>query len=163
MKKVVTILPFLLFISLAHAQVFFPEVISTAGNTYPGTNMTLSWTIGEFVITDINSAPVRITQGFNQPWYSTVGAGDLSMLSEHVKVYPNPIEDQVNIAFEQSSQEAYGIMLIDGKGKLVRKYETAPGQTSFTTSLAGLCPGLYCMIITTEHKGTVKVQKIIKK
>ncbi|MCH8318269.1 MAG: hypothetical protein IIA88_07200 [Bacteroidetes bacterium] len=70
MKKTFFILFALFCFGSAKSQSLSPEVYSTSGDYFTGTNATLSWTIGESIIETFSGSNAIITQGFQQSSWS---------------------------------------------------------------------------------------------
>ncbi|MEZ5082109.1 MAG: hypothetical protein R2750_01450 [Bacteroidales bacterium] len=71
---------FAIFPVLIYAQSVSPEVISSAGDYYEGTNVSLSWTLGEIATETYTNGNVILTQGFQQPFGITIHGIDLDVL-----------------------------------------------------------------------------------
>ena len=84
---------FILFCCLRlSAQTFERKVISSAGGYYHDNNITLSYTIGESVISTLNNSGYLLTQGFQQP--------------DSIKITPLVVK-----AFLQGSYQGSGFMV----------------------------------------------------
>lgn len=99
MKKIILFI--LLVIGLAifsrgYAQTTSPEVIASSGNHFIGTNVQLSWTIGDVIIETYSNVNNQLTQGFHQTNLIVSSVKDLNS-NYSVSIYPNPSSDFVNI------------------------------------------------------------------
>jgi len=80
MKKGTIVLCLVTFVLLTQAQSVSPEVVATAGDYYEGTNVSLSWTLGELATETYTNGNVILTQGFQQPFGIVLHGIDLDVL-----------------------------------------------------------------------------------
>ena len=102
---------------LASSTVFGQEVVSSAGETYTGTNGVIDFTLGEVVISTVSSTSNDITQGFHQTNWNFVGLDDFDPDFE-ANVYPNPMETTLNVSVSEFEDVHYE--LIDATGRIVQ-------------------------------------------
>lgn len=82
------------------------------------------------------------------------------LLSEGIKVYPNPVEDQLNINLGTNSQKSsYKVELFNELGKSFLKKLIV--NQFFSLDMGNLPPGAYILIITAANER--KEYKLIKK
>ena len=80
MKKIIQTV-FLLVVPLfLSAQSVSPDVISSSGDYFEGSNASLSWTLGEIATETLSNGSVTLTQGFQQPISVVIHGIDLDML-----------------------------------------------------------------------------------
>ena len=77
-----------------------------------------STTLGEAVIQTIQGDEIMLTQGFHQPDVSLFEPG----LPMEIKVYPNPVVDQVKIAFQLDAPAWIQFVLINNAGQIITKW-----------------------------------------
>lgn len=77
-----------------------------------------STTLGEAVIQTIQGDEIMLTQGFHQPDVSLFEPG----LPMEIKVYPNPVVDQVKIAFQLDAPAWIQFVLINNAGQIIKKW-----------------------------------------
>ena len=75
------------------------------------------------------------------------------------QVYPNPVEDVLNISFAQQT-DVREILIFNAQGKLSLRHKTQSAQIK--TDISTLSQGIYAIQIITES-GTTITQKFIKK
>jgi hypothetical protein len=80
MKHCITFFLTALIPAFISAQSVSPQVVSSAGDYFEGTNASLSWTLGEIATETFNSENVILTQGFQQPFGVTIHGIDLDVL-----------------------------------------------------------------------------------
>lgn len=83
------------------------------------------------------------------------------MLAEkQLKIYPNPVEQQLNIAVDEYSSSLDGFFeLYDTNGKLLKKAKMIEYKTQ--VDMSNFIPGVYILKISLNKKDTT--WKIIKK
>ena len=113
MKTAIILISLFVFPNISFAQIFTPQVISSAGAEISDSTAMMSYTIGEPLTTTIQDNTNILTQGFQQPSIKVTGITSVSDLS--VRIYPNPTASFVNI--ESDYELSYS--LYDANGKLV--------------------------------------------
>ncbi len=142
------------------AQTIDRQVIASGGETVSNANHTLTFTIGEPIIGTIQNNTV-ISQGFlAAASSSTTLAVDEQLLSTAIKVYPNPVSENLKIDFKDVSGEAK-LMLYSMAGQLL-KTEKLNAQNN-TINISHLQNGLYLINLHFSDYKTIKTFKIIKK
>lgn len=108
------------------------------------------------------SATIAIWNFFSQYQHPNPRSGTIvsnrAILSEKVvKVFPNPVNDIVNIAIE--NEEIQQITLFDTIGKTIQNWQT-PNTSIYSISMRNINSGIYFLHIETNNGTTV--QKIVK-
>jgi hypothetical protein len=110
MKKIFT-----LILSLALLQAFGQDipmqVISSSGGYSTTTNYSISWTLGEPVISTLTSGNLMLTQGFQQGNLFGTDVPNPDFNHFKFKMYPNPAINKVY--FEVDNQEAKGSFIVE--------------------------------------------------
>jgi hypothetical protein len=75
-----------------------------------------------------------------------------------VEVFPNPVQDYINIALPESAKMATAV-LVDAKGKVMANI--AFSETQRTVDMQALPPGVYMLRITTDDE-TVVTKRLVK-
>lgn len=146
--------------SMVSAQTIDRQVFTTAGNSVNNTNHKITFTIGEPIIGTIQNNTV-INQGFlAAASSSTTLAVDEQLLSTAIKVYPNPVSENLQIDFTDVTGEAK-LMLYSITGQLV-KTEKLNAQNN-TINVSHLQNGLYLVNLHFSDYKIIKSFKIIKK
>ncbi len=86
----------------------------------------------------------------------TVGVEELSDVSFHLSVWPNPAQDVLNIEADSPMEE---IRVYDQLGSLVGSWQYAVGSSLEQIAISSFKPGLYFLVVKTE-KG-VETKKVI--
>lgn len=165
MKKIILFVIGILCMLSVSGQQLSPEVISSAGDYFIGSNATLSWTIGEGVIETFTGTNCILTQGFQQPFISVTGIKKLDNKNLEIKVFPNPASDFLNVCFIATEKIDLIIELIDLNGKVLLNEKVVTDQLLKQINFNYLKPGSYFLRIRTvngEILETYKIQKILK-
>ena len=123
MKYPLYIIIILFFIAeKIQSQSISPELLSNAVGEASNTNIKLSWSLGEIMVSDKSSGFVRITEGFYQTSLKVTAVAESNPLLEmKFKVYPNPTSDYLYISHNQSINESWLLMIYDIGGRLIYK------------------------------------------
>jgi len=94
---------------------FGQEVISSAGEEYNSSELSLSFTIGEFAVETYTETSFILTQGFHQPILNLSTGLAINALTG-VSVFPVPTSNLLNIVFESlDGKNTYQLYNIQGK------------------------------------------------
>ena len=162
MKKFTHTIIFCLIISSTFAQSVAPEVVSSSGDYFENSTVSLSWTIGECLTEDYSSSSNILTQGFHQGKYSTSTLVDNLPNNSEVMVYPNPTNDVINIkvAGLPGFSDGYKIKLFDLNGKLLISKDVEKPDCSL--NIGSFNSGVFILNIIDNNQllKSVKIQKI---
>ena len=84
---------------------------------------------------------------------------ELENSNKQISIYPNPVEDYLNVNMASGSQQTYTAAIIDFTGKKLRSYKFI-NNSRF--DIHPLVSGIYLLIIWNEKGEIVKKEKIIK-
>jgi len=144
MKSLLLVFVFIIVHIPFNAQIISHETLVSAGETYSNSYAQISWTLGGIQSTTYNNGDVIITQGFMQ--------SDLSVttISKHiednnysVKVYPNPVKDNLNIKFDPNNKEDLLIYLYNITGKQILTKTLKNNNKIETINFKKLNNGIY--------------------
>lgn len=133
------------------------EVISTAGNFFENSSGSVSYTIGECIVYAFIGSNLTLTQGYQQVLDSPTDFPDIKGSNFKVTVYPNPVNDFINLKIENNPGLYY--TLYDMNGEILDQNEIT--GTEIRISCENLNPSVYVLKIFNS-KMVVKVFKIIK-
>lgn len=150
--KTIIYTAFLLIPLLGQAQDLDQNVTGTAGNYSESGTASLSWTIGETVVESVSDGTNILTQGFQQGNLSVTLLIDEAELNYKVKVYPNPVENMLNVETDKAGVD-YQLLNISGQAVSNGKLENTTQEINFSD----LPAGTYFLKINNE-----KTHKIIK-
>ena len=162
MKSLLTIISALFLFSCLGAQDVDQHVISSAGGYDVSGDISLSWTLGELVITTVESAggDLILTQGFQQSKLIVEGIEINPDLGVEVTVYPNPASDILNIRFSEALNGETMIYLSGPDGRLIYNESLLPGVLIKEIIMQKYPAGTYFLRIQNGNK--LNVYKIIK-
>jgi hypothetical protein len=168
MKKTFLVIVSVAFMSYLSGQSINPEVTSSAGGFFQGTNASLSWTIGECVIETFSNTNYILTQGFQQSYAEVSTLVETPEFDFDISVYPNPTSD----FFWIESSKAYKTLenklqsfenlkaeLFDLHGRVLHEQNLV--QTREKISLKGFAQNYYILNISTDKGMLVKSYKIL--
>jgi hypothetical protein len=160
MKRIFTI--FLSIISLgAFSQQVSPEVIASAGDHFENDDISLSWTLGEPVISTLSGEYI-LTQGFHQDLYIITAIDEVDITEYNIQIFPNPTADYLTIEFNSLNTkiEEVIIQLFDIKGGLIKEYKKSGDPLSTRINLQSFERANYFLRININ--GQIKNYKIVK-
>ncbi|MCD6013881.1 MAG: Secretion system C-terminal sorting domain [Flavipsychrobacter sp.] len=148
------------------AQSLERQVIGSAGVFESTSAGSLSYTVGECVTNTMSASSVILTQGFQQPPFSTVSVKKIIHENTDIKVYPNPVTDVVYVAISPPGNGNFSVVVWDTHGRLLQvpaAVEYAKNQASITLDLSTYAPGIY-LVSVLQNNGTyiknIKLSKI---
>jgi hypothetical protein len=138
------------------------DVIGSAGETSTGIGVELSWTLGELAVNYSENPNLIVSEGFQQADIGSVGLEERDPFGE-VKVFPNPVMDELNYTIELPSNEEVTISLVDMNGKVVHTDIANVENALFTgkISMIGLPSGKWILQFVTAS-GHVKMFNVVK-
>ncbi|WP_052599954.1 T9SS type A sorting domain-containing protein [Aureispira sp. CCB-QB1] len=151
---------FLFLATYSYAQSLEQFVISSAGNfSNTSTGTTLSWTVGEPMISTESSNTAILTQGFQQPIDVNPLSVDIKLNQDiRLQVYPNPTSEQ--ITFQKETDKTLKAELFNMLGKSIGHYSITQRQTNI--SLQHLPSATYLLRIQDLDQQIIKTFKIQK-
>lgn len=161
MKLRSVIILYLTSISFAYGQGVSPEVVSTAGDSFVGSNIQLDWTVGEVAISTLQST-VQITQGFHQPYYYILETEELPVSIGTIKIFPNPTSDWLEMELRLKESQLVDIHLYDMQGKLIWQTTRDGAYILEKKSLQNLPKGSYVLSFLMHQNQTIQTYKIEK-
>ena len=112
MKILLAWMAALLFPFVMNAQTIQSDVIATSGERLQTANASITFTVGEAVVDNLNAGSAGIGQGFHQVMVPVVETSvETPAWVEDVKIYPNPTSGDLFFVLPQ--------VLIDGRTELV--------------------------------------------
>lgn len=164
LKSILTTIIVLLVVVSAMGQDLKQQVISSAGGyDVSGDNsISLSWTLGELVITTVESGTgdLILTQGFQQSKMSVTGIEENKDLGVVVSIYPNPTSELVNVKFAAPLDGETNVIMHGPDGRLIFNEKIPDGQLLKQINMQKFPAGAYFLRIQNGIK--LNVYKIIK-
>lgn len=160
MKIIPIIFLFIIAAFTINAQVISPTVLATSGGYFMGSNVAVSWTMGECIVPFLNNSGITLSQGFQQSY--PVTASIQKHTDEHygILIYPNPAKDILTIKINSQDYAVYHLTLIDELGRILGEYKIE-GQNIMTSEidLSTLASAMYFLRVTINNTNT-RVYKI---
>jgi hypothetical protein len=110
------ILP-LVFVTITSAQHLSNQVIAPLGGVMSEEGIFFSHTIGETAVELFTSQGYDLTEGFQQPLIKFIPG--TKPQGNGVKVYPNPVIDNISVEFFGAQKGSYSITVININGTIV--------------------------------------------
>jgi PKD repeat protein len=94
---------------------------------------------------------------------SIIGINDPGNLINCITVYPNPVDDMVNISLKTVEQMTLNFEIINTTGEIVQRMQTKAGRgiNHYTLSTGSLNSGIYILRISSD-KGFILNRKLVK-
>ena len=157
--KGIVILLVMLISGISYSQSTTPEVISSAGDHFSNSNLSISWTIGEPIVETHSVGTATITQGFHQGLYNIVSVEE-QLLEPVISIFPNPTTDYISVEIKNQGENAYEVFLFDNLGKvLVSKKYSGIQQINLMQYAKAM---YYIKVVDVKNK-TYNSYKIVKK
>lgn len=121
------------------------EISNSDENYYVSQSVGQSSVIGTF-----NNENYTIRQGFQQPPIRVVIITETNNDLDAI-VYPNPVDTNITIQFNEEINSPINIVVYDISGKLILSKTQKP-ESSFSLDLSFLASGIYMLNITSENK-----------
>lgn len=155
MKSSLTIF-FILIYTGIYCQSISPSVINTNGGQFSNNDFSLEWSIGEVVVTSLQSGSNILTQGFIQPNLPN-SVSNIDLNDPNLLVYPNPFTNWVNIIDNNNLNQIWNIKIFNSEGKfLFEKLNVNQIDLEFLSN------GLYLIYISDDKNNFIESIKITK-
>jgi type IX secretion system substrate protein/VCBS repeat protein len=89
---------------------------------------------------------------------SNVSVADMDNISNMVSVFPNPVQNSVNVSIKNAEQLNPSVVIMDIRGVEVMKYQAT--DNNFVIDISTLASGIYTMKITSDDQ--IAIKKIVK-
>ncbi len=159
--KIQFLIVFLLFFHTATTVNAQQALVSSGGNAQ-GTTGTVSYTIGQMAFNYYEEASGSVSQGVQQPYeiFLITGLEKASGISLDCMVYPNPVQDHLQLKIQGLESEKLRWSIYNLSGKLI-KADQVSGSLS-TIQVNDLVSGTYLLSVIDTKNSTIKTFKIIK-
>lgn len=119
--------------------------------------------MGELAVSMLTAEGTIITQGFQQPAYTSLQEEAL-WLDDSFALYPNPATENVSYNFELTQPASIRVIIRDARGNVAREMTSEPGQLGKTLTsidVSTLASGLYIISfqLLSDSGKTVSVMK----
>lgn len=158
MKKILLSLLFPLTLYCS-AQDLAPTIIASAGGFHFSNNVQLSWTLGGSVLDSFSNNEISLSSGVQieevDPYVL-----DISQKLTNILVYPNPIQDQLTLQFDDAGTN-YQVQISDLTGRSVYSGFTL-GSYQKIINVSHLGIGAYALQILDSNQQPIKKFKLSK-
>ena len=158
------IISFLFCTAALNAQYLSPQVISTAGNYFEGTSMSLSYTIGELAVQTYSTANLILTEGFQQSYDIVPHSPGMPYIDLEVRTWPNPVSQHLFIQI--SSEIGQDLILetydLSGRIQMIHHIESRLHSEPYQIDLTNLVMGAYIVKIRSADHSLQRIVKIQK-
>jgi len=141
------------------------QVIGAGGGSSKAlAGYTIDFTVGETVILTAGTNPA-CTEGFHQPLIARdLPDSNLINVGWYIKVFPNPMHDQLKIHAYMDKSGDLDFRLIDmqGRGFLVRRISFGQGYNDALLYVGSLARGIYVLTIADHVHGGHREVKLLK-
>jgi Secretion system C-terminal sorting domain len=141
-------------------------VLASEGNVVKLPAFQISYTVGEVVLNSgslTGSNITFLTGGFQQPEnVGYVAVVDIEGLKIDVKLYPNPMQESLNIELKGDLNTRLIFTLTDLSGRQLLSKNLDVGQKTLTMPTNELSSGIYFLEMRHPEKGVLKSFQIAK-
>lgn len=167
MKKLKTQLMTYLFIGmlpfLSYGQTIERQVISFNGGSHQIDNKTISFALGETVISTIGTNNNILTQGFFQPDKVVVGTFSINGHDLDIKLFPNPTTHQLNIELSSIQNiPNLDIQILNYLGQAVSAVQQINSPSTQAIDCQELPAGYYFLSIKAPNQQKHEVLSFVK-
>lgn len=149
-------------------QTYTPATLNVSGGSNTIDNQTFEYSVGEMTLVHTATATnIIVTQGVLQPGDFETGISDSQLADGQLSVYPNPVNDIVNVAANLPSGGTLQLRVYDLNGKMLNQKEVIIHSGKENTSLrfAHLASGSYILKAVFETGSKLfyqdfKIQKL---
>lgn len=129
------------------AQQLERTLLSAAGLQFDAGNVSLEWSVGEEMVSNLSAGNYRLTQGFHQGGEMISQVLVQGEWSHLVSIFPNPAGHDLYL--QKDGTEAFQLDIFDVLGQLVRS--TTWKGNSMILDVQGWNAGIYLILMTDEH------------
>lgn len=152
---------------LAFGQTYVPSTLNVAGGSGTISGAVYEFSVGEMTLVHTaTAANIIVTQGVLQPGEIGTGISDYELADSQMKVYPNPVDDVVNVEMDLPEGGSLQLRTYDLNGKLVaqKQFAVTSGNETINFSFGQLAAGNYVLkaVFDTGAESYYRNFKILK-
>lgn len=161
MRHIRVILCLVLLLATYWPEIQSQETISANGITESSGKGTVGYTIGQVAYHANEGVHGSVSEGVQQPYEISIataieGVTDINLSAF---AFPNPISDQLSLAFNDINTSNLSYGLYDAEGKLLRSKKISSNPEII--NMSDLLPAIYYIKVMTENY-ELKVFKVVK-
>jgi hypothetical protein len=162
LKRIAMLSSLLAMISVnAMSQTLERQVLASAGNVSTVSNLEISYTIGEAVITTATTADIILTQGFQQPYFVVIPD---DALFPWLVFYPNPTNGDAIARFilDQPNRITITVTNAIGQQVMLESVNYTRGEMQYVLPSSRLLPGVYFISFRLGNGKPMVTKKLIR-
>ncbi|NOT37710.1 MAG: T9SS type A sorting domain-containing protein [Saprospiraceae bacterium] len=159
MKKYISLF-FIIGSLQVNSQVTSPRsVMSNGASEMSGNGLMMKGTIGQSIISNINSGNLIALQGYWPIARRVIVLKSDNQSSEkiNVSIFPNPTVDQINIDLTTLRSGNYKIEIIDLLGNVITTSSSVIDNTIFKIGVEELVSGCYFIVVRTSETSLISI------
>lgn len=140
-----------------------PTVLSSSGGVSKYSDIELEWTLGESFIGMAKNDAHLYTLGFHQPnrlSHRLLYQSDTN--ESKVSIFPNPVENILNVQLQLIHQDFITLKLTDVVGRSISEQSVDGKATKAEVSVRELSSGAYQLQVLDKNGNRISAFKIIK-
>lgn len=166
-NKIISIALFvanLFIVGSIKAQSLEPQSLNSAGTKMTQSNGSLSFTVGELVVTtQMDSQGNSLGGGFTTgATLTTVSVQEPDVRILNVNVFPNPTSGLVTVSIQQTNLSQLVLEIIDLNGKVLSSEKYNGINNSININTASWISGIYFLNLKTSQSQLLGTYKIVK-
>ncbi len=151
----------MMFISTGFAQVEIKKSnLSTDGGSAAAGSVSVVYSVGEVFVAEQDASSIHLSEGFIGPDILNVNGIENYSGMQQVKVYPNPVQDDLYIDFQR--QNKYEIKLYELNGKEILS-ENLDYTDKTLINMTDLARATYILLIIDRNQKRYQTVKINKR
>ncbi len=154
MKKIL-FLPLILLMSATAVNA--QEIITSGGDFFKNSSISVSWTLGETITETISDGTNILTQGFQQSRLSATEIFSVNSVNSVISIFPNPAENIINIKINTPDNLQY--QFLDINGRILKEATITNVNTEIKVN--NMPVSVYFLKIYNNNR-IIKTYKIIK-
>jgi len=161
MRNIICSAFFILVVKIVNAQSVSPKVVAASGDYFKTGAASISYTVGEVAVVTYSVAGITVCEGFQQSFDNTSGIYLKNIDLFSVKVYPNPISDNLNI-YLANNNDILEADILDIQGRILMHKNIERFEPMVSFNFTELPSTLYLLKIY-KADGSENVSKKIQK
>ena len=149
-----------IIIAFMQPKLYSQDAVAASGGNATGSNVSVSYTVGQVAYTTQTGSNGSVAQGVQQPYeiYLLSGA-QFSEIKVSILAYPNPTQNVLTIDIQNQEINAMRYVLVDIQGRQIAEAAITDAHT--VLQLENLPSASYILKILSQAK-EIKTFKIIK-
>jgi hypothetical protein len=153
---------FCFFLTLLFYDSIAQETTSSSGGNLTGTGGSISYTVGQAANMYLSETSGSVAQGVQQPYeiFLITGINEVKGISLDFLVYPNPVQDFLNLKIQDLNTEPLVWKIHDSNGKLLSTDRVS--RTETWIPMTEYARGVYLFSVLNKSNLQYKTYQIIK-